>query len=255
MPYPRLVLIVLTALTLAAFISVGCQSEPSPTPAAAPTTIAAIPTTMPQQTAEPSQTPKPTATVAPQPSATPTPTFAPTPTPTPEPTPDATPEATPDPEPTLAATQVPGLTPPIAEECPHSFTHHGITVEDPWSWLEDEDYPTVDDEDVLAYWEAENDYFDAAMAPYQDLIDAIFEEIEGRQPAELTSLPRRRGDWYYQWRYGEGSEYRQWLRWPASDPDAREGPTDNVQVFLDEPELAKDLEYFGVGSLSVSNNG
>ena len=128
-------------------------------------------------------------------------------------------------------------------------------MEDPWHWLEDEDYPTVDDEDVLAYLEAENDYFDATMAPYQDLIDAIFEEIEGRQPVELTSLPRRRGDWYYQWRYGEGSEYRQWLRWPASDPDAREGPTDNVQVFLDEPELAKDLEYFRLGSLSVSNNG
>ena len=128
-------------------------------------------------------------------------------------------------------------------------------MEDPWHWLEDEDYPTVDDEDVLAYLEAENGYFDATMAPYQDLIDAIFEEIEGRQPVELTSLPRRRGDWYYQWRYGEGSEYRQWLRWPASDPDAREGPTDNVQVFLDEPELAKDLEYFRLGSLSVSNNG
>ena len=128
-------------------------------------------------------------------------------------------------------------------------------MEDPWHWLEDEDYPTVDDEDVLAYLEAENDYFDATMAPYQDLIDAIFEEIEGRQPVELTSLPRRRGDWYYQWRYGEGSEYRQWLRWPASDPDAREGPTDNVQVFLDEPELAKDLEYFRLGSLTVSNNG
>ena len=128
-------------------------------------------------------------------------------------------------------------------------------MEDPWHWLEDEDYPTVDDEDVLAYLEAENDYFDATMAPYQDLIDAIFEEIEGRQPEELTSLPRRRGGWYYQWRYGEGSEYRQWLRWPASDPNAREGPTDNVQVFLDEPELAKDLEYFRLGSLSVSNNG
>ena len=32
-------------------------------------------------------------------------------------------------------------------------------------------------------------------------------------------------------------------------------PTDNVQVFLDAPELAKDLEYFRLGSLSVSNNG
>ena len=93
------------------------------------------------------------------------------------------------------------------------------------------------------------------MAPYQGLIDTIFEEIEGRQPVELTSLPRKRGDWYYQSRYGEGSQYREWLRWPASDLDAREGPTENVQVFLDEPMLAADLEYFRLGSLSVINDG
>ena len=128
-------------------------------------------------------------------------------------------------------------------------------MEDSWHWLEDKDYPTVDDEDVLAYLVAENEYFDAKMAPYQGLIDTIYEEIEGRQPAELTSLPRKGGDWYYQSRYAEGSQYRQWLRWPASDPDAREGPTDNVQVFLDEPALAEGLEYFRLGTLSVSNNG
>ncbi|CAI8012547.1 Dipeptidyl aminopeptidase BI [Geodia barretti] len=121
--------------------------------------------------------------------------------------------------------------------------------------MEDEDYPTVDDEDVIAYLEAENDYFDAKMAPYQDLIDTIYAEIEGRQPAELASVPRKGGDWYYQSRYGEGSQYREWLRWPASDPDAREGPTDNVEVFLDEPALAEGLEYFRLGSLSVSNDG
>ena len=167
----------------------------------------------------------------------------PTPKPTPEPTETPTPEATPEP------------TPPVAGQKPHSYTYHGITVEDPWHWLEDEDYPTVDDEDVLAYLEAENEYFDAKMAPYQDLIDTIYAEIEGRQPAELTSLPRKRGDWYYQWRYGEGSQYREWQRWPASDPDAKEGPTDNVEVFLNEPELAGDLEYFRLGSLTVGNNG
>ena len=128
-------------------------------------------------------------------------------------------------------------------------------MEDPWNWLEDQDYPTIDDEDVLAYLEAENDYFEVKMAPYQGLIDTIYEEIEGRQPAELTSLPRKIGDWYYQWRYGEGSEYREWLRWPASDPNAREGPTDNVQVYLDEPALAADHEFFRLGTLSISNSG
>ena len=153
---------------------------------------------------------------------------------TPEPEPTA--EATPEPEPTQAAT------PPIAGERSHSYTHHGITVEDPWHWLEDEDYPTVDDEDVIAYLEAENDYFDTVIAPHQELIDTIYTEIEGRQPAELTSLPRKGGDWYYQWRYGEWSQYREWLRWPVADPEAREGPTENAAVFLSEPELAEGFE-------------
>ena len=149
---------------------------------------------------------------------------------------------------------MPEAAPPVAGERAHSYTHHGISVEDPWHWLEDDDYPTVDDEDVIAYLEAENEFFEVSMAPYQGLIDTVYEEIEGRQPAELTSLPRKGGDWYYQWKYAEGSQYREWLRWPASDPNAREGPTENAKVFLDEPELAADLEYFRLGSLSVSHS-
>ena len=46
--------------------------------------------------------------------------------------------------------------PPIAERRPRSFTAHGITVEDPYAWLKDENYPDVTDPDVLAYLEAEN---------------------------------------------------------------------------------------------------
>ena len=46
--------------------------------------------------------------------------------------------------------------PPVAEQRPHRSTHHGITLEDPWHWLRDESYPTVDDKDVLAYLKAEN---------------------------------------------------------------------------------------------------
>ena len=265
MSRPHYALIVLTALALAAFIFAGCASEPTQPSSALtiapqpPATLAPTPepaaTSTPQPTAK--QTPVATSEPTPEPTLAPTPeaTPEPTPAPTPEPTPEATPESTPDPDPTPVATQVPELIPPIARERPYSYTHHGITVEDPWHWLEDEDYPTVDDEDVLAYLVAENVYFDASMAPHQGLIDTIYEEIEGRQPAELTSLPRKSGDWYYQWRYGEGSEYREWLRWPESDEDAREGPTDNVQVFLDEPALAEGLEFFRLGSLSVSNDG
>ena len=39
--------------------------------------------------------------------------------------------------------------PPVAEKREHTFTHHGITISDPYHWLKDQSYPTIDDEDVL----------------------------------------------------------------------------------------------------------
>ena len=146
-------------------------------------------------------------------------------------------------------------TPPVAETRPHSFTHHGITIEDPWHWLRDQNYPTVEDPDVLAYLTAENEYFDAVMSPHKELTDALFEEIKGREQPDLSSVPSKSDEWYYQWHFEEGSQYRVWLRWPVDGPNAREAPTAGAQTILDEPTLAKDHEYFRLGSMSVSNNG
>ena len=146
-------------------------------------------------------------------------------------------------------------TPPVADTRPHSFTHHGITIEDPWHWLRDPNYPTVEDPDVLAYLTAENEYFDAVMSPHKDLTETIYEEIKGREQPDLSSVPSKSDEWYYQWRFEEGSQYRVWLRWPVDGPNAREAPTADAQTILDEPTLAKDHEYFRLGSMSVSNNG
>ena len=143
----------------------------------------------------------------------------------------------------------------MAAKRPYSFTRHGITIEDPWHWLRDPNYPTVEDADVLAYLKAENDYFDAAMSPHQELTDAIYEEIKAREQPDRSSVPWKSDAWYYQWRYEEGSQYRVWMRWPADGPNAREEPTEEVQTILDEPALAKDSEYFRLGSLSLSNGG
>ena len=146
-------------------------------------------------------------------------------------------------------------TAPVAEQRPHSFTHHGVTIEDPWHWLRDASYPTVNDANVLAYLNAENEYFEATMSPHRDLIETIFEEIKARQQPDLSSVPWKRGDWYYQWSFQEGSQYRVWQRWPADDPNAREMPTAGAQTILDEPALATVSDYFRLGSMSVSNNG
>ena len=139
------------------------------------------------------------------------------------------------------------MNPPIAATRPHSFTAHGVTVEDPYAWLKDPNYPEVDDPDVLAYLEAENAYFEAQMAPHQELVDRLYEEMRGRMEEDESSVPQRDGDWLYWTAYETGGEYRKWWRKPvAGGPD---------ELLLDETALAEGHEYFRLGAFAISNAG
>ena len=139
------------------------------------------------------------------------------------------------------------MNPPIAAKRPHSFTHHGITVEDPYNWLKDPGYPTVDDADVLAYLKAENAYFEAQMAPVASLQDKIYAELQGRVKQDDASVPVPDGAFEYWWQFQPGDQYRSWMRRPRGG-----GPD---QLLLSEPELAKGLNYFRLGAQSVSPDG
>ena len=88
--------------------------------------------------------------------------------------------------------------PPVADRRPHSYSHHGVTIEDPYHWLKDPGYPQVDDPHVLAYLEAENAYFESMMAPRGELVDTLFEEIKARQKPDDSGVPFKDGDWHYQ---------------------------------------------------------
>jgi oligopeptidase B len=138
--------------------------------------------------------------------------------------------------------------PPMAVRKAHTFTHHGITVDDPYHWLRDPGYPTVDDPEILAYLEAENAYFEAFMAPHQALVDTLFEEIKARQQPDESAVPWKDGDYLYRWRFEADAQYRIWERWPVGDSSA-------VEIILDGPTLAKDHDYFRLGTLAVSPNG
>ncbi|MCC2978093.1 S9 family peptidase [Sphingomonas sp. PL-96] len=138
-------------------------------------------------------------------------------------------------------------TPPIAEQRPHQFERHGITVEDPWAWLRDAGYPEVTDPDVLGYLEAENAYFETVMAPHQPLTDRLFQEMRGRIKEDEATVPQKDGDWLYWSDHETGGEYRRWWRKPVSG-----GPD---ELILDEPALAAGKEYFRLGALSISPDG
>ncbi|MGU3317272.1 S9 family peptidase [Sphingomonas sp. M6A6_1c] len=139
------------------------------------------------------------------------------------------------------------ITPPVAARRPHSFTTHGITIEDPYAWLKDPDYPEVADPDVLAYLAAENAYFESVMAPHQPLVDRLYEEMKARIKEDESSVPQKDGDWLYWTAYETGGQYRKWWRKPvAGGPD---------ELLLDEPALAEGKEYFRLGAFAISNDG
>jgi oligopeptidase B len=138
-------------------------------------------------------------------------------------------------------------TPPVAAKKPHSFTHHGTTITDEYAWLRDPGYPEVTDAEVLAHLAAENEWFEARMAPHQPLIETLFTEMRGRIKEADRSVPQKDGDWLYWIEFEEGAEYKKWWRRPVSG-----GPD---ELILDEVALADGKEYFRLGALSVSNDG
>ena len=136
---------------------------------------------------------------------------------------------------------------PQAEQRPYSYERHGVTIEDPWHWLRDANYPNVGDPDVLAYLQAENAYFEGWKKQHQGLIDQLFEEMKGRIKEDESSVPIRDGDWLYWWAFKPGAQYRTWFRKPTRGGDD--------QVLLDEPVEAEGREYFRLGALEASPDG
>lgn len=137
---------------------------------------------------------------------------------------------------------------PEAKRLIHSVSHHGITLEDPYAWLKDPGYPEVTDAEIIRHLQAENLHFDAYMQPLSDSVDLLFTEIKGRQPDEDESVPYLKNGWWYQWRFERNAQYRTWYRADENEPE-------RWQVLLDEVELAEGLDFFKLGSLSVSPNG
>ncbi|WP_420854347.1 S9 family peptidase [Sphingomicrobium nitratireducens] len=141
--------------------------------------------------------------------------------------------------------------PPVAEQRPHSFTTHGITVEDPYAWLKDASYPKVDDEDVLDYLKAENAYFEAWKKPHEAFIESLFEEMKARIKEDDKTVPIKDGDYLYWSEFAPGTQYRLWYRKPVTGSDADIKP-ENGTLIYDENKQAEGLDYFRLGGFAVS---
>lgn len=133
---------------------------------------------------------------------------------------------------------------PDAKKVPHTFVQHGDERIDNYHWLRDD---SRENEEVLGYLNAENEYADKQMADSDALTEKVYEEIVGRMIQDDESVPVKLENYWYFSRYETGKEYPIYAR-KLNNMDAEE------EVILDVNALAKDHAYYSSNNQAISPN-
>jgi len=143
-----------------------------------------------------------------------------------------------------AQTDASAISEPRAEKRPFELTQHGDTRVDEYYWLRDD---SRSDPEVLAYLEAENQYFESEMAHTAGLQKALFDEMTARLDPDDSSVPYLRdGYWYYS-RYEPGKEYAIHAR--------RKGSMDaGEEILVDGNQRAEGHSFYQLMGIEVSDD-
>jgi oligopeptidase B len=131
---------------------------------------------------------------------------------------------------------------PVAEIVPKELVMHGHTRLDNYFWMNDRD-----DQRVVDYLNAENEYYQKMTAHTKKFQEELFEEMKSRIQEDDESVPYFRNGYYYITRYEKGKDYPIYSRKKGS-LDAKE------EILFDCNEMAKGAKYFNLGGFSVSED-
>lgn len=132
---------------------------------------------------------------------------------------------------------------PIAPKRDHLITQHGKTRNDEYYWLREKENP-----EVLNYLRAESDYLEEVLGHTQPLQETLFAEMKGRIKEADSSVPEKRGGYFYYSRMEQGKSYPIYCRKKGS----LESPE---EVLLDHNALAEGHDFSSVGAVEVSPDG
>ena len=93
-------------------------------------------------------------------------------------------------------------TPPVAKKIPKIDVLHGETRQDDYFWLREKDNPAV-----LAYLREENAYTGEFMKPTEAFQETLYQEMLARIREDDSSVPFRRGGYFYYSRTEKGKQY------------------------------------------------
>ncbi len=141
---------------------------------------------------------------------------------------------------------------PKAKKVPDTLLEHGNTRIDDYFWMrlsdaqKNAETPDAQTKDVLEYLNTENKYLKESMKHTEGLQDILFDEIVGRIKKDDQSVPYNDNGYTYYSRFEEGGEYALYCR--------KKIGSDNEEIMLNGPEMAKGTSYFAIGGRGVSPN-
>jgi oligopeptidase B len=134
------------------------------------------------------------------------------------------------------------IIPPVAAIKPKTLEKHGDVRIDNYYWLNQRE-----DQEVLDYLNAENDYYQKLTAHTKPFQDALFEEMKSRIKEDDSSVPYKYNGYWYITRYEKGKDYPIYAR-RKETMDAPE------QILFDCNEMAEGHSYFNLSGLSISED-
>ncbi len=147
---------------------------------------------------------------------------------------------------TVIVAQNNDLKPPMAIKEPKVTKIHGYEVTDNYAWLRDRGEKKSPA--VMDYLNAENDYMKSYMKPHEKFTDDLYKEMLGRIKQDDSSVPYRKGDYWYFSKTEEGKQYPVYLR-----SKTRDGK--DAEVLLDQNAMAEGFKYFAISEFDVSDDG
>jgi oligopeptidase B len=135
------------------------------------------------------------------------------------------------------------VTAPRARAIPKVSVIHGERRQDDFHWLRDKSDP-----ETIAYLQAENAYTAAMMKDTEALQEQLYQEMLARIKETDSTVPYRRGAYYYYSRTEQSRQYPIYCR--------RRGSVDAAeQVILDVNALAAGQPFMAIGAMAVSDEG
>lgn len=136
----------------------------------------------------------------------------------------------------------PTISAPLAKKKLKELRLHDDLRSDDYFWLNDKE-----NEEVIEYLNAENDFREDYMKDTEPLQQQLFEEIKGRIKEDDQSVPYQKNGYWYYVRYETGKEHPIYCRKKGS-LQAHE------QILLDVNLEAEKHSYYQVSGLSISSD-